>query len=160
MQEEYTLGISFSSRMLGLAIINHFNLVDYSLKLFKEKWSLSKESKMITALASCIEYYNISHIVLSIPAVHYQKEVYKSLYQRIINIAYEYNLTTTEVYKKDIRLLCGTTQKKTKRGQMEVLSGLHEELKPLAQKEVRNKNKYYEMLFDAVGVATVHAYRK
>lgn len=77
-----------------------------------------------------------------------------------MKIAYEYNIKTTEVNKKDIRLLCGKAQKKTKRCQMEVLSDIHEELKPLAQKEVRNKNKYYEMLFDAVGVATVQAYRK
>lgn len=145
--------------MLGLAVLTHNSLVHYSSKLYKEKWSQIKSSMILSSLASCIRDYNISVLVLSIPTTGVQSKEKETLYHLIKRLAYEQKIRIEEIDTREIKLLCGEAQKKTKRSQMEILSRIYEELQPFYFKEIRNKNKYYEKMFDAVGVATIQAYR-
>lgn len=142
--------------MLALAVISpHFSLVHYSNKLYKQKWSPFKSSVILSSVASCLRDYNISSVVLSSPTESYQTKELNTLYQSIKRVAHEYKITITEISKKSLRSLCPEGEKKNKKTQMQTLVRFFDELVPLYQKEMRNKNKYYEKLFEAVGSVLV-----
>jgi hypothetical protein len=103
--------------------------------------------------------YNISVLVLSIPPTQVQSKEYETLYHLIKRLAYEQKIRFKEIASQDIKILCGQARKKTKRAQMEVLCRIYEELQPLFLKEMKSKHKYYQKLFDAVGVATIYSYK-
>ena len=67
MKPIHILGISCSTRMLGLAVFYSNQLIDYKILLNKNNWSQHKKAKLI----GIIEYFNKSHsitdIALAIP---------------------------------------------------------------------------------------------
>lgn len=151
-----TLGISLNTRMLALAVISpHFSLVHYSNKLYKQKWSPFKSSVILSSVASCLRDYNIGSVVLSSPTKSYQTKELNTLYQSIKRVSHEYKITITEISKKSLRSICPEGEKKNKKTQMQTVVRFFDELVPLYQKEMRNKNKYYEKLFEAVGSVLV-----
>lgn len=149
------LGISYSTRMQGLAVIRSHQLVDYSLKLHKVRWGPQKRDLFLTSLASCIKDYTITTICLSSPSLYHQTREFKELYVLIRSLAYQQKLRLVEYCPKELFLLCTGLEKKTKKSLMRNLTELYPELVPLYEKERGNKNKYYIKLFEAVGAATL-----
>jgi hypothetical protein len=149
------LGISYSTRMQGLAIIKSHLLVDYSLKLYKEKWGPHKRDSIISSLASCIKDYNITAICLSRPSPHQQTHECRELYLLIRSLAYQQKVRLIEYTHRELRFFCYNCKKKTNSALMRGLSELYPELIPYFTKEVSNKNKYYIKLFEAVAAATL-----
>ena len=156
MNQDIITGISFSTRMLGLVICSHYQLLKFEIKLFKDKWTLAKQSHFITALTSCTRDYDIDAIVLSIPAKHHQTNEYKSIYELIKQYAYEKNIRFKEVERQKLGLLCQEGKKKNKKNQMETMVRYFNELLPIYNKEITNKNKYYEKVFEAVGSVIIY----
>ena len=157
METETILGISYSSRMIGLAIISSNHLVDYSVKLYKERWTPLKCDKIKEALQSCIKDYNIEEIVLSIPPHYYQTEAYEEITDCIHDMAQLNNLPITHQSYKLLLTLCTQKEKKNKNGFMRSLVCLYPELNQYYIKERRNKKKYYVKLFEAIGVAVLQS---
>lgn len=149
------LGISFSTRMQGLAVIRSNYLVDYSLKLNKDKWGPQKKDLFLSSLASCIKCHTISTICLSRPYPHQETREVKELYVLIRSLAYQQKIRLVEYTPKKLLLLCNETEKKTKKALMRSLCEIYPELVMQYEKEMSNRNKYYIKLFEAVAAATL-----
>ena len=151
-----TLGISTNTRLLGLAIIKQGSLLDYSIHLHKSSWSPSKVTEIITSLEPCVRQYCINSVVLSIPHDYHQTEAFKHLISCIQAYFEAKQIPVNEVQAEALHSLCPPEQKKTKKALMKSLCDLFPQLSYCYLKEMRNKNKYYVKLFEAVAVASLH----
>jgi hypothetical protein len=151
--EMMTLGISTNTRLLGLAIINHGCLVDYSIHLHKSSWSASKANKIITSLEPSARKYCIKSVVLSIPHAHHQTKEFKSLFSRIKKHFEEKELSIYLEPPETLYSFCPKGHKKTKKVMMKSVADKFPELRYCYFKELRNQSKYYIKLFEAVAVA-------
>lgn len=151
------LGISTNTRLLGMAIINEEGLADYSIRLHKSPWSPSKANLMITSLEPRVRQYCIKTVVLSIPPQHHQTNAFTSLIRALEGYCTQSSIPFLTSPHEALHCFCGNDDRKTKRGVMKALAERYPELRMFYQKEIRNRNKYYVKLFEAVGVATLHS---
>ena len=151
------LGISFSTRMLGLAVFQSNSLIDYSLKLHKEMWSPDKRDKVLASLASCIGHYTISAISLSIPDMHQQTNCFQELKEAIEMFADVHGIPVACYSAKELYQRFGSPVKRTRHALMKRLVLLFPELSLYYDRELANRNKYYINLFEAVAVAAYHS---
>lgn len=159
MDSPAILGLSFSTRNQGLAVVKLNLLVDYSLKLYKGKWSLQKKELILTSLATCIESYNIQKLALSIPSKCHQTEWCKELLTSILALAKMYSITVIEYSTKELLLLIPNSTKRPKKGLMKRLVELFPELITYYKKELNNKHKYYIKMFEAIAAATLYSHK-
>jgi RNase H-fold protein (predicted Holliday junction resolvase) len=148
------LGISANSRIVGIAIIQNNELVDYSIRLFKEGWSNSKAVRIIASLAPCIGHPSITHVALAIPHVHYTTKETAALIARITTYCKRENIPITTIHQETLRFAFRKT-KASKKDLMEQLSGRYPELRLMQQRELRNSRNHYHKLFEAVAVGAM-----
>ena len=151
------LGISTNTRLLGLAIINQEGLVDYSIHLNKSSWSPTKANMIVTSLEPCVRKYCIKKAVLSIPPKHHQTKEFRELALKIEAYLSSLKIPVSIVTRDQLLNLCSVGHKKTKKALMQSLVLEFPQLTYCYQKEMRNKNKYYVKLFEAVGVAVIQS---
>ena len=154
------LGVSFSSRMLGLAVVQSDTLIDYSVKLFKESWSPVKMNHILSSLTSAIDNYNITDMVLSIPPINYQAGPFQELWIEISALGHTKALNLKMYRQGELQAFCGNQERMTRKSLMEAIIKWYPELESFYKREVRNKNKYYHKLFEAVAVATLYLHKK
>jgi hypothetical protein len=150
------LGISFSTRMVGLAVLESTTLIEYSVKFYKEKWSSAKMETILTSLTSAVKNYNISHIVLSIPPVYFHRKPLEEFWVEIVAHINTLRLPYTMYRLAALQYLIGSEERMTRKLLMEVLTGMYPELGFYAKIERRSKNKYYYKMFEAVAAATLY----
>lgn len=151
-----TVGISTNTRLLGLAVINQNALVDYSIRLHKSSWSPSKADMILASLEPCVRQYCIKKVILSIPYVYHQTEAFKILIYRIRDFFEAKGISVIAETPEAVHPLYPPGQRKTKKALMNALIIQHPELIHCYRKEMRNKNKYYYKVFEAVAVASLH----
>lgn len=156
MDTPTVLGISFSTRQTGMAVLKSHSLVDYSLRLYKEKWSPEKRDLIIATLSTCIRTHYISEIVLSIPEEYHQTKQFKELFSAIVSFALINNIPYTSYPVSDIYKSFGSQVRRTRKGLMERLVMLYPELVLYYDREQKNRNKYYVKLFEAIGAVAYH----
>lgn len=146
------LGISANSRIVGMAILDGQVLLDYKIRLFKERWSTGKVQKIINSInAYCIDYpvKTIAHII---PHRYHRTPEIKELIEAIKAYCRANNLTL-KTYSADKLFSFVGQQKAKKRALMQELSYQYPELSFVRQKELKNRKRYYNKLFEAVGAA-------
>lgn len=151
------LGISYSTRLIGLAVLSSNHLVDYSVKLYKEKWSPAKCEKIKQTLQSCVEDYNIEEIVLSIPAQFSQIPASREINECINSFARDRGILLSYQNRKMIMTLCLDKEKKNKQGYMRSLVFFFPELARYYEMERRNRKMYYVKVFEAIGFALLQS---
>jgi hypothetical protein len=150
-----TLGISTNTRLLGLAIINQGKLEDFSIHLHKSAWSAWKANKIVTSLEPCVRQYCITNVVLSSPHAHHQTKAFKVLIAHIQEYFKKKNIPCHSKAVSEMHSLYPPQQKKTKKALMSALCDRYPQLTYCHIRELRNKNKYYIKVFEAVAVATL-----
>jgi hypothetical protein len=93
---------------------------------------------------------------LSSPHEYHQTEAFKEL---IVRIKEYFEAQKIPVYEKPasaLHCLYPSEQKKTKKALMQALTIQYPQLTLCYHKELRNKNKYYIKVFEAVAVAALH----
>ena len=156
MEAQTILGLSFNTRNQGLAVVKLDQLVDYSTKFHKEIWTPQKREMILTSLGSCAEGYNIQKITLSIPHPRHQTKEFTELMTAIIALAQMRHIEVITYTPKDLLLFIPGSKKKNSKTFMKQMVLLFPELVPYYERELRNKNKYYFKMFEAVGVATLY----
>jgi hypothetical protein len=151
-----TLGISTNTRLLGLAIINQGRLEEYAIQLHKSSWSAWKANMIVTSLEPCVRQYCITSVVLSIPHEHHQTKEIKFLLSRIQQYFERQKMPVYRQAVQTFHSLYPPGQKKTKKALMQALCLRYPQLTYCHKKELRNKNKYYIKVFEAVAAATLH----
>ena len=150
-----TLGISTNTRLLGLAIINNDELCMYKMYLHKSSWSPSKANLIISSLEPCVRQYSIKEVVLSIPPNHHQTSAFTELRHALYAYFVGRKITITEISVTALYALCTPNAVHSKKEVMKALTALFPQLTLYYKKELRNKNRYYVKLFEAVGVAVL-----
>src|ERR1700756_1545116 len=111
--ETITLGLNFSTRMFGLAVVKSNTLIDYCLKLHKEKWSEYKQDLILASLASCIAHYTITDIVVSMPDTHCLTDEFMKLLHAVESFSHEHNIKTIRYQAKEIYRAFGNRLRRT-----------------------------------------------
>lgn len=154
------MGISTNTRLLGLAIIERNGLVEYSVRLHKSSWSPSKANLITASLEPCVRQYSIKRVILSIPPRHHQTKAFTALRTCLEQYFKQKDIPVVTESADSIYGVCTTGALRTKKEIMRTLSLQFPELHGFYQKELRNKNRYYVKLFEAVGVAVLHSERQ
>jgi hypothetical protein len=157
MERTVILGLSVNARMQGLAVISGNDLIDYHIQLRKEAWGPDKRESILASLQPWLERYSITSVALSIP---YEKQT-SSQTKELLGALKEYFSTQKiRLASYPIKAIYSFYEEaRTKKEIMRELAQQYPELSFHYHKEMRNKNKYYVKLFEAVGVATIHAQR-
>jgi len=152
------LGISLNSRIIGTAVIREQVLVDYSVKLFKQRWSIYKSQEILESVEKQINDYGITSIALTIPYEHYESEETKALIIRIKSYCQAQKINLLSYHPKTFHAFCPEAKAK-KKGLMKYLVGRYPELGIPYKRELRNRQRYYHKLFEAVAAATLQVQR-
>src|SRR4051812_7323295 len=152
------LGISTNTRLVGMAIVCNGELETYGLRLFKSPWSPEKATQIIASfLEPCVRQYSIKAVILSIPPAHCQTNEFKALKARITAFFAEKHIPIINESSQMLQVFCNEHGRKTKKKIMRAIAEKFPELKMFYEREMRNKNKYYIKLFEAVGMAVLHS---
>ena len=150
-----TLGISTNTRLLGLAIITDGELQEYKVLLHKSSWTPWKVSQIILSLEACAQQYSINRVILSMPPTHCQTKEFTYLVAQIRDHFRRKHLLFERQSVQALHAFCSEQQRKTKKNIMRAIAERFPELRTFYEKELRNKNKYYVKLFEAVGIAAL-----
>ncbi len=150
------LGISTNTRLLGTAIIHKGLLTEYQVRLYKASWSPSKATRIITSLEPCVRRYCITEVILSIPPRHHQTAAFRELIGVIKTFCKERSIAVHTKTMSQVYSLCPADGWKTRNALMQVLVQRFPQLLYYHKKELRNKNKYYIKMFEAVAVAMLY----
>lgn len=146
------LGLSTNTRLLGLAIIQNGHLSEYKVLLHKQPWSPAKVTQIIASLEPCVRRYSIKKVVLSIPHAHHTTKEWKYLAAKMEKYFSAKQIHFEKRSCQALYSLCSEGQK-TKKTLMFSLAARFPELSGFYYKEMRNRNRYYTKLFEAVGMA-------
>ena len=154
MEHTVILGLSINTRMQGLAVISGDYLIDYHIQLRKEAWTTHKRESILTSLQPWFERYSIKSIALSIP---YEKQTSSQTKELLEALKQYFSRKKIHLSSYPIKAIYSFYEEaKAKKEIMKSLAMKYPELLFHYHKEMRNKNKYYVKLFEAVGVATIH----
>ena len=157
MEHTVILGLSVNTRMLGLAVISGNRLVDYHIQLRKDAWTPRKRELILASLQPWFERYSIKNVALSIP---YEKQTSSQTKELLASLKSYFNqkkIPLSSYPSKTLYSICQEAETKTKKEMMRKLTEEYPELLLAYTREMRNKNKYYVKLFEAVGVAMIHS---
>src|ERR1019366_978172 len=157
MEHTVILGLSVNTRMLGLAVISGNRLVDYHIQLRKEAWTPRKGELILASLQPWFERYSIKNVALSIPYEKQTSSQTKELLASLKRYFSEKKIHLSSYPSKTLYSICQEAETKTKKEMMRKLTEAYPELLLAYTREMRNKNKYYVKLFEAVGVAMIHS---
>jgi len=90
------------------------------------------------------------------PYVYHQTKEFKYLISQIREYFETKKIPVYTEMPEALYKLCPPEQKKGKKALMQALTLMYPQLSFCQYKELRNKNKYYMKLFEAVAAATLH----
>lgn len=138
--------------MIGLAIVHSNVLIDVKVKLFKEKWTNSKQKRMVDCICTCLEEYQVAKVALVIPYKHYSNLETETLLRHIKACCTERNIPFVSYSPDAFHCFCRDSHP-SKRQMMQTLADGYPELAVLQKKEARNRSKYYYKVFEAAAAA-------
>lgn len=156
MVSKPTLGISLSTRLTGMAVIAGSNLIDYAVRLNKEKWSAAKAQTIIASLQSCCANYSIELVVLSIPYDYHQTQTLVSFIETLSDALRKNHVPFRTYTVQEVLSYFSQKEKETKKILQETLTTYYPELEKHCYSYKEAKAKYHNKIFEAVGVALYH----
>lgn len=156
MKPIHILGISCSTRMLGLAVFYSNLLIDYRIILNKNNWSQHKKNQFIAIVQHFCTSHSITDIALAIPADGYLTDECAELLDGIQRFANKNSITVTDYTLVDVYKTFGNRTRPTRATLIRRMAMFYEELEQYELKELQNKHKYYIKLFEAVACASIH----
>lgn len=151
----HILGISCSTRIIGLAVFYNQQLIDYATILDKQRWTQTKKQKFMQLIAQHCTVHRITHIALVVPQQFYQTDESTELLKAIEELAALHSIVLSRYGIADLHYIFGNRIQHTRASLIRRMAMLYNELEPLELKELQNKNKYYIKLFEAVASASL-----
>jgi hypothetical protein len=96
-------------------------------------------------------------VILSIPPSQYQTNEFRVLTERIKTFFESHHIEVITKSVQALQIFCNERGRKTKKKVMRGLSARFPELDVLYRRELRNRNKYYVKVFEAIGMAAIHS---
>lgn len=151
------LALSFNTRTMAVAVMRGTTLLHYQTSLFKERWSYQKQKRILIYLAKLLLTYQITDLALSLPYESHTTDNLESLFESLSTFFKNQKIPICSYNQEAYSVFYEEGYCQRKKAMMETISRLYPELERLYKRELRNKNKYYVRLFEAVGLAHVHS---
>lgn len=146
------LGISTGTRIIGIAMMRNSELIDYRVKCFKERWTKEKQSCIVTYIEKVIEYYGIAMVaVKSLDPTRSSRQL-EHLTDQIKQAAERKRVMVHSYANVTVKLGLGIKDT-SKAGLIAHIAELYPELRRTYLKEINNRHRYYEKMFEAVAMA-------
>ena len=129
-------------------------LFDFQTRLFKDPWSTMKAMKMVVQFRTYLKSYNVTHVALAIPHLHYQNKETKELIVHIKTCC-RLKRIPVSLYAPDAFTSLHSNARAKKKAMMRQLAEMYPELLPLYKKELKNKRRYFFKLFEAVAAVSI-----
>ncbi len=145
------LGISIGTRTSGIAIVNNHGLVAFNTVSFKNTWSEKKADYIIRKYERYIKKHAVTVVVLKIPRISHHTQAIKTLLKNISEL-FTYHGCMVE-YKTQEQIKTAVPEIKNREALMNHTATLYPLLQRHLLKELANRNKYHDKMFEAVLVA-------
>jgi len=143
----FVLGISLGSRTTGVAVIN-----DNELLVARSLTLRNKNSTIHTStLDNYIRQYKIFMVVIKLPPLTHLSDRIKELLHGCLAL-FQYHGCMVE-YKDTTVIKASMPDIRNKSRLIQFVSGTYPQLAPVQAKELANRQKYHEKMFEAVMVA-------
>ena len=153
------IGVNPGTRYLGIAVLYGPELMDWRIKVLKEKWSKEKIEKALGIISEFMERYQPD--VLAIKKLHPSRRS-KNLFMLTNKIKEFLNCKKLKIYQysiKEIESFFIEGGKLNKRNLIGAMVNLYPILHHDLSKERNNRNPYYFRMFEAVALASACAQR-
>ncbi|MCB9065456.1 MAG: hypothetical protein H6551_09990 [Chitinophagales bacterium] len=147
------LGISPSTRKLGLACIDGGELIKWQTVPYSQKWNQHKSRRMIAKIAELVNTYGIHAIAVKVPDDLPIARGFVELIGAINVFCEQRNYRPIYYSLSDIKKQIAPKEKINKAMLMFYISELYPELTKVYEREKLLKNPYYEKTLEAVAVA-------
>jgi RNase H-fold protein (predicted Holliday junction resolvase) len=145
------LGISIGTRSSGIAILDSGKLTRWDTLSFKKMWSERKADKIVSKYELYLEAHSVTVVVLKIPPLSHQTEALVILLNKIQELLTYKGCMVEYKTKKEIKK--ALPEVRNTKQLMNHVVALYPRLTPYYERELKNKNPYYEKIFEAVIVA-------
>jgi RNase H-fold protein (predicted Holliday junction resolvase) len=153
------IGINPGTRYLGIAIFQDSELLDWRIKVFKEKWSKEKAKKILEILNEYIDLYALNTIALKKLHPSRRSQNLARLVTRIKEISKRKGIKVYQYSIKDLEEFFIEEDKLNKKNLAEAIVSENPVLFHELLKEKSNKNIYYIRVLEAVALASACAQR-
>jgi Holliday junction resolvasome RuvABC endonuclease subunit len=147
------LGISPGTRIIGLAIIQKGELVEWKVMTFKQMWSADKRKAILVTIDKLCDYHGIQVLVIKKVDPLRSSPDLDSLVAAIVRQAERRPIKVKLYSLSDLDYNIQTDKKQTKEGIREQVANRHPELKNDYLKERNNRREYYTKMFEAIAMA-------
>lgn len=151
MEKQTTVGISFSSRMLGIVVFKGNEILDYSVKLLKQKWSIQKLQNFLSVITDYIITYKPGCLTVVTTPTHHQTTAHKAITSSLQEFIKKEKVPLKEFPIAELYTAFASIAHPTRASLIRRLVLFYPELEQFEEKELFNKHKYYIKLFEAVG---------
>lgn len=148
-----TVGLSPSSRHIGIAVLHKDKLIAWRIQSFPGKWSEKKQRAILQALHLLFASYNIEGISVKIPDEFPKAVSYSQLIGLINRLCESYAMTAKYYTLSDIKRYFSDNPKVNKQSIVAFLVYKYPELRSSYNKEQTKRSKSFSRIVEAIAVS-------
>jgi hypothetical protein len=145
------LGISIGTRTSGIAIISRNGLIEWRTLSFKNSWSEKKADYIIRTYERYIKRHKVTVVSLKVPPLTHQTKAITDILEKLVAL-FTYHGCMVE-YKTKVQIKEAIPDLRNSKDIINYSATLYPVLVQKQQRELRNRNKYHDKMFEAVLVA-------
>jgi len=144
------LGISPSTRTMGLAVLRRGELIEWRVKTFKGVWSKEKLAYILTAIEKICEYYQVTSVAIKKVDPRRSSPQLEVLTSHLTSFAKEKRFGLAAYSLPELMEATGRQQRNLHYAIEECMLKKYPIVRKEYQKERNNKRQYYAKMFEAV----------
>jgi len=149
------LGISPGTRIMGFALHNGRELIDWRVKKNQDAWGEQKLEKWLSFIRRYIEKWKVHKIVIKVNYAFRNSDNLSRLIEGIRLLAEKLKIAVQEFFLEELQMYFLRNDRRNKAMLCQVIAEHHAQLYHRFKKELQNLNKYHVPLFEAVGLAQI-----
>lgn len=147
------LGISLGVRRIGMAVLDGPRLYEYQMNVFNEVWSKRKLAAIVSAIERFVSRYNPLQVAVKLPAISSKAPAVRQLITSIQKLFTSLGVTLYTYTLNDLKRGWQVGDEANKAQFMRSVLIAYPELLKEYEREMKNKIRYQEKLFEAVASA-------
>lgn len=148
------LGISLGARVVGMAVFEGNELIEWKVKSFKEAWSEEKQRMILAAVLQVCALHNVRRIVVKKISEPYRSPQLVTLMKELRRQAKRQHIRTKLCSLSELDYDT-QSRKRSKRLLTEEMVKRYPELHATYLKARSNRQEYYTKMFEAVALAEI-----
>lgn len=151
--EKCVLGISPGTRVIGIAILQNGELIEWKVKTFSERWSKDKRKAILETVKALCTYHEVSLLsIKKVDPLRSSPELDR-LVEDLIEQAKDHKINVQLFSLSDLDYGLREGKRQTKRKLSEQIAEKYPEVKHEYLKERNNRREYYTKMFEAIALA-------